>query len=68
LVIEYPGTLIFRVGQSIRIPLVVKNGLGSLIWSFYGLPTGIKGNSKDGLIEGQVAEAGYYNLQVECGD
>lgn len=68
LVIEYPGNLIFRVGESIRIPFTVKTSAGSLVWVFRGLPTGIQGSSNDGIIQGSVTEAGYYNLQVECAD
>lgn len=68
LVIEYPGNLIFRVGQSFKIPFVVKNAVGPLVWVFRGLPSGIKGNSNEGAVEGQVAEPGYYNVEVEVAD
>ncbi len=54
--------MIFRVGQTLRIPFTVKNAVGPVVWVFRGLPTGIKGNSNDGSIEGQVSESGYYNL------
>ena len=68
LVIEYTGNLIFRVGESIRIPFIVKTSAGSLVWVYKGLPSGIKGISNDGLITGTISDAGYYNLQVECAD
>jgi hypothetical protein len=64
LVIEYPENLIFRAGQAVKIPFIAKNAVGGLIWSFQGLPTGIKGNSLNGVIDGAVANAGYYNFQV----
>lgn len=48
--------------------MVVRNAVGPVVWVFRGLPTGLKGNSNDGSIEGQVAESGYYNIQTECAD
>ena len=68
LVIEYPENLIFRVDQAVRIPFVAKNSVGRLVWSFIGLPTGIKGSTLDGSIDGTIQNAGYYNFQVECAD
>ena len=64
LVIEYPENLIFRVGQAVKIPFVAKNSVGRLVWSFIGLPTGIKGSALEGSIDGTVQNAGYYNFQV----
>ena len=60
--------MIFRVGESIRIPFTVKTSAGALVWVFRGLPTGIQGSSNDGLVQGTISETGYYNLQVECAD
>src|SRR5690606_4088380 len=68
LVIEYPNNLIFRIGQTIKIQFTAKNVQGNLIWAFHNLPSGIKGNSNTGIIEGQVNETGYYNFNVECAD
>jgi len=68
LVIEYSGNLIFRVGETIKIPFTVKTFAGSLIWNYKGLPNGIQGSSNDGVIQGSISDAGYYNLQVECAD
>jgi len=64
LVIEYPDNLIFRAGQSIQLPFTAKNSVGKLIWSFIGLPSGVKGSITQGLIEGTIVESGYYNFQV----
>jgi hypothetical protein len=60
--------LVFRVGQTIRIPFTVKSAAGQLVWVFRGLPSGIKGNSNEGVIEGKAPEAGYFNFEVECAD
>lgn len=68
MVIEYPDNLIFRVGQTVNLAFTAKNAVGKLIWSFSGLPYGIKGSVVQGHIEGNVVEAGYYNFQVECAD
>jgi hypothetical protein len=68
LVIEYPENLIFKVGQAVKIPFVAKNGVGRLVWSFIGLPSGIKGSALEGAIDGTVQNPGYYNFQVECAD
>jgi len=64
LVIEYPDNLIFRAGQSLQLEFTAKNAVGKLIWSFAGLPSGIRGSAYQGLVEGAVVEAGYYNFQV----
>jgi hypothetical protein len=68
LVIEYPENLIFRAGQPVKIPFAAKNSFGRLIWSFIGLPLGIKGSALEGSIDGTIQNAGYYNFQVECTD
>lgn len=68
LFIEYPENLIFKAGQAVKIPFVAKNGVGKLVWSFIGLPSGIKGSALEGAIGGSVQNPGYYNFQVECGD
>jgi hypothetical protein len=60
--------LIFRVAQSFRVPLNVKNAVGPVVWVFRGLPTGLKGNFNDGTIEGQVSQSGYYSVEAECAD
>jgi hypothetical protein len=38
----------------VRLPFTVKNAVGSVVWSFHGLPTGIKGHSNSGILEGSV--------------
>jgi hypothetical protein len=60
--------LIFRVAESFRVPLTVRNAVGPVVWVFRGLPTGLKGNSNDGTIEGEVSTPGYYNVETECAD
>lgn len=68
MVIEYPDNLIFRAGQSVQLAFTAKNAVGKLIWSFVGLPSGIRGSAYQGSIDGAVLDAGYYNFQVECAD
>jgi len=64
LVIEYPENLIFKAGQILKLAFTAKNAVGGLIWSFVGLPTGIRGSSLQGILDGAVPDAGYYNFQV----
>lgn len=54
LVIEYPGNLIFRVGQSFRIELVAAQGKGPYVWGFHDLPKGMSGDALKGAIEGKI--------------
>ena len=48
--------------------MAARNGKGKLVWVFNGLPDGVRGDSSQGIIEGSISSAGYYNFHVECGD
>jgi hypothetical protein len=68
LVISFPDSLIFRVGQKITFKLKAAQGVEPYVWAFLNLPEGLSSNEKTGELEGYLKEAGYYNLNVQVAD
>lgn len=68
-IVASPGTQAHRIGESVRLALVANDPDGDpLAFSATGLPEGLVLNSSTGIIDGTLAEAGSFNVNITVDD